>query len=385
MLDAHMTADAPRAQLIHIETDRRLGHEWDEWDGRPLPGNGDFSAPPGLFFRFAALTIGIGMAVGAALIFLLGPRLGTLWSMLPRTLWLALGAATAATWLWYGTLLLSFYGGVLALPEGWLERGPYLRLMSLTSYVARAFGERDWVEHAAIDVYNTLAERRQRKVGKGELLVLIPRCLSKQALDGVLAIAGRYEVPVFVATRGQLARRVIRERRPRAVVAVACERDMMTGLRDVAGRRPVHRLDGEPGLARHPRVGPEAGLHRGGQIRDLARVMAGAMGLRVVPRRLDVAVPHAGMRDLEALGRHQAVEGGGDPLRARVEDDDESTRVGPEVGAGGDGGAGGDKQTNAECGVRSAKWPDEHLRAGARRSTPHSAFHTPHAWHQCLC
>src|SRR5213083_2754760 len=91
MLDADMTTDAHRAQLIHIETDRRLGHEWDEWDGRPLPGNGDFSAPPGLFFRFAALTIGIGMAVGAALIFLLGPRLGTLWAMLPRTLWLALG------------------------------------------------------------------------------------------------------------------------------------------------------------------------------------------------------------------------------------------------------------------------------------------------------
>jgi hypothetical protein len=76
-------------------------------------------------------------------------------------------------------------------------------------------------------------------VGKGELLVLIPRCLSKGALDGVLAIAGRYEVPVFVATRGQLARRVIRERRPRAVVAVACERDMLTGLRDVAGKLPV--------------------------------------------------------------------------------------------------------------------------------------------------
>jgi hypothetical protein len=111
--------------------------------------------------------------------------------------------------------------------------------MNYTSLVARGFGKRDWVEHAAIDVYNTLAERRGRRVGKGELLVLIPRCLSKQALDGVLEIAGRYEVPVFVATRGQLARRVIRERRPRAVVAVACERDMMTGLRDVAGKLPV--------------------------------------------------------------------------------------------------------------------------------------------------
>ena len=234
-----MAIDAPRAQLIHIETDRRLGHEWDEWDGRPLPGDGDFSAPPGLFFRFGALTIALGLAVGAGLIYVLSPRLAALWSRLPGVLWLALGAGAAASWLWFGILLLSFYRGVLALPEAWLERGPYLQLMNFTSLMSRAFGKRDWVEHAAIDVYNTLAERRGRTVGKGELLVLIPRCLSKQALDGVLAIAGRYEVPVFVATRGQLARRVIRERRPRAVVAVACERDMMTGLRDVAGRLPV--------------------------------------------------------------------------------------------------------------------------------------------------
>ena len=55
----------------------------------------------------------------------------------------------------------------------------------------------------------------------------------------MLEIAGRYEVPVFVATRGQLARRAIRERRPRAVVAVACERDMVTGLHDVAAKVPV--------------------------------------------------------------------------------------------------------------------------------------------------
>src|SRR2546425_755850 len=67
----------------------------------------------------------------------------------------------------------------------------------------------------------------------------LPRCLAKRALEGVRAIAGRYGVPGFVATRGQLGRRVIRERRPRAVVAVACERDMMTGLRDVAGKLPV--------------------------------------------------------------------------------------------------------------------------------------------------
>jgi len=229
----------PRAQLIHIEVDRRLGHEWDEWNGKPLPSGGDFSAPPGLFFRFAGLTLAALASVAALLLYIVAPRLGALVPALPRVLWISLGALTVLAWLWLGLAVLSFYSGINLLPERLLERGLYLRLMNYTSALSRAFGKRDWVEHAAIDIYNTLAVRRGRKVGKGELLVLIPRCLSKQALDGVLEIAGRYEVPVFVATRGQLARRVIRERRPRAVVAVACERDMMTGLRDVAGKLPV--------------------------------------------------------------------------------------------------------------------------------------------------
>ncbi|HEY3220721.1 MAG TPA: DUF116 domain-containing protein [Gemmatimonadales bacterium] len=233
------TPSASRAQLIHIEVDRRLGHEWDEWDGRPLPGGGDFSAAPGLFFQFATVTVAAAAGALALLLYLIGPRLGALWSPLAGTLWSGLGVFAALSWLYLSVLAVSFYSGRNLLPERLLERGPYLQLMNYTSLIARGFGKRDWVEHAAIDVYNTLAERRGRTVGKGELLVLIPRCLSKQALDGVLEIAGRYAVPVFVATRGQLARRVIRERRPRAVVAVACERDMMTGLRDVAGKLPV--------------------------------------------------------------------------------------------------------------------------------------------------
>ena len=234
-----VTGTSPKAQLIHIEVDRRLGHEWDEWNGRPLPGGGDFSAAPGLFFRFAALTLAVATAAIALLLYLVGPRLAAIWPPLPRVLWIVLAVLAGLKALYLSLVAGSYYSGRNLLPERLLERGPYLQLMNYTSLLARAFAKRDWVEHAAIDIYNTLAVRRGRKVGKGELLVLIPRCLSKQALDGVLEIAGRYEVPVFVATRGQLARRVIRERRPRAVVAVACERDMMTGLRDVAGKLPV--------------------------------------------------------------------------------------------------------------------------------------------------
>src|SRR2546430_13066023 len=121
-----MTVDAAsaRAQLIRIETDRRLGHEWDEWDGKPLPGGGDFSAQPGLFFRFAALTIAALTAAAAALLFLLAPRLADLWAGLPRALWLALGAATGPRWVWVGGLLLSLFCRGRLLPEARAARGP---------------------------------------------------------------------------------------------------------------------------------------------------------------------------------------------------------------------------------------------------------------------
>jgi hypothetical protein len=159
--------------------------------------------------------------------------------LIPTGLWSGLAITALVLWAWWAVLFLSYRTGRRLLPERLAERGPFLRLMRLTSRVAGRFGRRDWVENAAVKVYNALALVRGRKVGTGELLLLIPRCLSKETLDGVLGVAGRYGVPVFVATRGQLARRVIRERRPRAVVAVACERDMVSGLHDVAGKVPV--------------------------------------------------------------------------------------------------------------------------------------------------
>ena len=232
-------AEGPRAQLIHIDVDRRLGHEWDEWDGKPLPNQGNYDSSPTLFFAWSAVTLVLGLGLVALVFFLLAPRLAGLHRSVPALMWGGLLIVGAILWLWWGVLFLSYQLRRPLLPERLAERGPFLRLMRLTSRVADWFGRRDWVENAAVKVYNGLAMMRGRKVGQGELLVLIPRCLSKDTLDGVLGIAGRYGVPVFVATRGQLARRVIRERRPRAVVAVACERDMVSGLHDVAGKIPV--------------------------------------------------------------------------------------------------------------------------------------------------
>ena len=234
-----MSEVSERPELIRLEVDRRLGHEWDEWDGQPLPNGGNFDTAPRLFFVWSLLWLLAATSVAMLLILLLAPRLDLLASGLSRALGWGLGSLALLGLFWWVMLLVSYATGTPLLPERLAERGPLLFLMRRTSRLADRFARRDRVENAAVKVYDALALSRKRRVSRGELLLLIPRCLAKDILEGVLRVAGRYQIPVFVATRGQLARRVIRERRPRAVVAVACERDMVSGLHDVAGKVPV--------------------------------------------------------------------------------------------------------------------------------------------------
>ena len=226
--------------LIRIETDRRLGHEWDEWDGTPLPNGGDFSTTATRYFLFTALGLVLVSATAAASVLLLAPRLALLAAWLPAALYIGIGAFAFLSLVWLALIGVAYATGRRVLPERLAERGLLLRTVNLAWRVGELFGvQRDWTDHASVLVYDRLALARSRTVSPNELLILIPRCLSRASLDGVLDIARRYDVAAFVATRGQLARRVIRERRPKAVVAVACERDMISGLHDVAGRVPV--------------------------------------------------------------------------------------------------------------------------------------------------
>jgi uncharacterized protein len=238
-----MTAPAsPRdtGPLIKIETDRRLGHEWDEWDGTPLPNGGNFSTTATRYFLFTAVGLVLVSAIAAAGVYLLAPRLASLGRRLPAVLYGTIAAFAVLSLVWLVLIAVAYITGRRILPERLAERGLLLRTVNLAWRVGEIFGvQRDWTDHASVLVYDRLALARSRTVSPNELLILIPRCLSRASLDGVLDIARRYDVAAFVATRGQLARRVIRERRPKAVVAVACERDMISGLHDVAGRVPV--------------------------------------------------------------------------------------------------------------------------------------------------
>jgi hypothetical protein len=106
---------------------------------------------------------------------------------------------------WLTMIGVSYVTHRALLPSRFAEGGWLLKTLRLASRVGEVFGvQRDWTDNAAIAVYNRLAWAREWRVRANEVLILIPRCLSRTALEGVMDIAKRYDVATFVATRGAI-------------------------------------------------------------------------------------------------------------------------------------------------------------------------------------
>jgi hypothetical protein len=121
-----------------------------------------------------------------------------------------------------------------------LERGTNLLtlLFPLTTKLARTIGiSRDRLSHSFIKVSNRLVPPR---ISEGTVLALLPRCLKKELKQRIKDICSEFpDVMLQTAPGGNVARKIIEETRPRAIVAVACERDLVSGIQDVAPRIPV--------------------------------------------------------------------------------------------------------------------------------------------------
>jgi uncharacterized protein len=232
---------AGQPQLLQLRSDRRLGHEWDDWDGQPLPDAGVFTESPALFFRLAAIGGVAVLAVAFPIWGLVAPRLALAAGWIPGAVAALGGIAAIAYAAWLGLVAYGIRTGRNPLPRRLAEEGLLAAVMPRLERLGVALGySRDRVGNSMLQVYNALASARTRPgVMPDDLLVLLPRCLSKDAMQGAMEISGRYGVPLFVASRGRYARQMIALRRPKRVVAVACERDLVSGIGDVAGKLPV--------------------------------------------------------------------------------------------------------------------------------------------------
>jgi hypothetical protein len=100
-----------------------------------------------------------------------------------------------------------------------------------------------------ISLNNRLIRRQKFRTKK--ILLLLPHCLQidkctirlthniyncercgRCEIRDLIGIAEENNLELFVATGGTIARKIVMEARPEAIIAVACERDLSSGLVD---------------------------------------------------------------------------------------------------------------------------------------------------------
>lgn len=111
---------------------------------------------------------------------------------------------------------------------------------------------REKIEQSFIEVSNHLVRQQKVKIPAERLLILTPHCIQKDSctfkvtrdinncrqcgacgVGDLLSLSKKYGLKVAISTGGTLARQAVREARPKAIVAVACERDLTSGIQDV--------------------------------------------------------------------------------------------------------------------------------------------------------
>lgn len=185
--------------------------------------------------------------------YLIAPRLAELHPELPGTV-----AAIAAA----AFLIIAFGLGLIALSA--LTGRRVLFSQRMTATVVRILFplvlmlsaliriDTEVVKRSFVAVNNALVKAGLDTIRKGRLLLLLPHCLQattcphkitgglidnckgcgRCVIAGLLELAREQGLALTVATGGTLARRVIGEINPAAIIAVACETDLTSGIRD---------------------------------------------------------------------------------------------------------------------------------------------------------
>lgn len=132
-------------------------------------------------------------------------------------------------------------------------RGVTIRfLLPLMEIVGLVLGrKKDEIRSSFITMNNQLCLEKKGKNKPEDILLLLPHCIQhascsirvnvepnkcsrcgKCPVAEILAIKEKYGVHLAIATGGSLARKIVLQLKPSLIIAVACERDLASGIQD---------------------------------------------------------------------------------------------------------------------------------------------------------
>jgi hypothetical protein len=222
-------------QTANRDNNRKLGDEWWDWDGHRESAESDYR----VFLGLAILSTLLLITCASLFLWLIFPRLtsaGDFVSSFFTAIFLVFGVILL---LW---LLLFVSAAVTRRPITKLIIIPQMvnRLLSLVMIVGRILGiPKDRLTNSFLKIHNMILGSRPPKTEPERLLVLLPRCLTAENFRHLRALRDRYHFQLATVGGGSEARRKIMEIKPGIIIAIACERDLLSGFRDINTHIPV--------------------------------------------------------------------------------------------------------------------------------------------------
>ena len=186
--------------------------------------------------------------------YILEPGLSQLHSIAPIISSVVISILIGVIWILCASLIVASLGIIRLHPIVLRLANQFIYgLFPLTLAIGKVRGvTKDQLRQSMIDLINHLVVMNLYKVPPERILLLTPHCLQENTcihkvthnvynckqcgrcqVGGLLKIAKEYGCQFIVVTGGTLARMKVKEAKPKAIIAIACERDLASGMADV--------------------------------------------------------------------------------------------------------------------------------------------------------
>jgi hypothetical protein len=205
-----------------------------------------------IFIGLIVFTILLITAVTVALYLIPYVGLKNIHPLAPNIVCFTMGGALSVLILGVGLLILTLIRGKEIFFATRLRGIVIEVLFPIMIVVGKLLGiSKEKIQQSFVEVNNLLVKAKCSDIKPTRILLLMPHCLQfndcaikitsdaykcqacgKCKIKDLVMLAKKHDVHLSVATGGTLARRRVAEAKPQAIIAVACERDLTSGIQD---------------------------------------------------------------------------------------------------------------------------------------------------------
>jgi len=206
-----------------------------------------------LFLILSTITLILMMAVTTLLWWFISPRLHEISTILADLSLTALRVFFFVLTMGTILVLLTSYSETNLLVARFAIRAYIKILYPVTLLLGRSLGiSKERIRESFVSVNNSFIKALKKSFDPSEILILLPHCLQNTDCEirittdvtkcqrcgrcdiaKLCEISEKYNIKMAIATGGTLARKIVIDNRPKFIIAVACDRDLVEGLREV--------------------------------------------------------------------------------------------------------------------------------------------------------